>query len=364
MAKERQALGCALLLAACSAAPAPAAYTPRSTHTSASDCARLALLLDDPSVDGASIALVRQERTETCSFGTANADTIYEIGSLTKLFTGVLLADMVLRGSVKLDAPVEALVAPDIIRRNGRPMTLLDLATHRSGLPRMPDNVERCDPQNPFADYTELKLFEYLAGATPAPAGEPSGYSNVGAALLGAALSRRARQPYTELVEERILQPLGMSRSYFDVPTNLDGERARGHDAGGAPQHAWDLGAFAPAGGLHSSARDMSAFLSAALDDVSSVSAAIRLAAEPRAATRGPHRIGLFFQTRADGSVWHNGGTGGFSSYLAFDAQRGVGVCVLLATASERSDELGERVFDFARARPDSPLPSRGALAQ
>jgi CubicO group peptidase (beta-lactamase class C family) len=294
--------------------------------------------------------LVRHGARQTCSYGAGTtADTIYEIGSLTKLFTGVLLADLVQRGSVELDDPVGALVAPNVVPQHGRPMTLVDLATHRSGLPRMPNNLAPGDPRNPYADYTEQRLFDFLAQARAASAGEPSGYSNLGAALLGVALSRRARQPYAELVEERILQPLGMRRSYFDVPTALAGERAQGHDADGAPQHAWDLGAFAPAGGLHSTAHDMGAFLLAALSDSSSVSSDIHLAMRPRAATRGTNRIGLFFQTREDGSVWHNGGTGGFSSYLALDLRDGVGVCMLLATALDGSDELGDRVLGFAR---------------
>jgi serine-type D-Ala-D-Ala carboxypeptidase/endopeptidase len=361
-----------LALGACTA-PTPRPNAPSRPPETSSSCASLTPLfqplLDDGWIQGASVALVKKSRVELCSFGTAtpghpaNADTLYEIGSLTKLFTGALLMDMVARGEVTLNQPVEALVAPATVPQNGHPITLMELATHRSGLPRLANDHEPRDFENPYADYDEARLFRSLARTTSEPAGSRFVYSNLGAALLGVALAQRARQPYAALVEQRILQPLGLRRSFFSVPAAEANTVAQGYDADGAPRHAWDLGAFAPAGGLHSSARDMGAFVAAALNGTGSAADAMRSAVTPRAAASGANRIGAFFQSRPDGSVWHNGATGGFSSYLAFDAPRGVGVCVLLSSVFAHLDALGDRLLALQRGSAVAPLPLPQTLA-
>jgi len=145
-----------------------------------------------------------------------DGDTVFEIGSITKAFTGILLADMALRGEVKLEDPVskylpETVKVPEF---EGRAITLLDLTTQSSALPRLPANLKPKNMMNPYADYSVEQLYAELANIklTRAP-GEKYDYSNLGVGLLGHALARRAGMSYEALVTARILKPLGMSRS-------------------------------------------------------------------------------------------------------------------------------------------------------
>ncbi|HEX6047907.1 MAG TPA: serine hydrolase domain-containing protein, partial [Gemmatimonadaceae bacterium] len=142
-----------------------------------------------------------------------DANTVFEIGSITKTFSTALLADMVKRGEVALDDPVARYLPATLrLRQNGRAITLLDLATQRSGLPAIPANMRPRDPDDPYADYAAPQFYEYLASFTPPrPPGTKYEYSNVGFGLLGHALSQRAGTSYEALVAQRILTPLGMT---------------------------------------------------------------------------------------------------------------------------------------------------------
>src|ERR1041385_7596549 len=144
---------------------------------------------------------------------TLDGDTIFEIGSVTKVFTSLLLADMVNRKEVTLDDPA-AKYLPENVKmpeRNGKSITLLDLSTHSSGLPRVPANLNPKDPANPYADYTVEDLYQFLSGYTlPREPGSEIEYSNLGAGLLGHILAQRAGTDYGTLVRVRITEPLGM----------------------------------------------------------------------------------------------------------------------------------------------------------
>src|SRR3954462_12153798 len=154
-------------------------------------------------------------RTSPNANGSApDGKTIYEIGSATKAFTGVLLADMVQRGQVSLDDPVQKLLPAEVKlpQKGEHPMTLLDLATHRSGLPRLPENLTPKDPGNPYADYTEKQLYAFLQKWEPARApGDSYEYSNLGMGLLGHLLARKAGKSYEALLTERVLKPAAMN---------------------------------------------------------------------------------------------------------------------------------------------------------
>jgi D-alanyl-D-alanine-carboxypeptidase/D-alanyl-D-alanine-endopeptidase len=355
----------------CGAGPRPSAAVTRPRDRCAELTPLFEPLLAAHSIASASVALVDVHGSELCSFGNARddqpatPDTLYEIGSLTKLFTALSLGALVEQGQAQLEQPLSALLpAASQMAVNQRPITLLDLAMHRSGLPRMPDNLLRKDPENPYADYDNAQLFAYLAHAHPDVPGQKAVYSNLGAALLGQALAQRVGAPYAELVRRSVLSPLGMTDTYFSVPETAKARRAQGHDAEGAPRSAWDLDAFAPAGGLHSTARDMARFTRAALlRGSTSLGRAFELAEQPRADADGGRRIGLFFQTRPNGWLWHNGETGGFASYWALDPEHQQGVAVLLSSAFERSDELGDRVLYFAAGKPLAPLDSSAPSA-
>ena len=142
-----------------------------------------------------------------------DGNSVFEIGSVTKVFTSALLADMVRRGEVKLEDPASKYLPASarLPSRSGKEITLLDLATQTSGLPRLPGNLAPKDPTNPYADYTVEQLYDFLSHYTlTRDIGEKYEYSNLGVGLLGHVLSRKAGMSYEELVTKRILEPLEM----------------------------------------------------------------------------------------------------------------------------------------------------------
>ncbi|MES2041148.1 MAG: serine hydrolase [Pseudomonadota bacterium] len=276
-----------------------------------------------------------------------DANTVFEIGSVSKTFTALLLADMQMRGQVKLDDAVATLLPTYTIPQyQGRAITLLDLATQTSALPRLPANLMPKQPDNPYADYTENNLRDFLHGyqLTRAP-GAKYEYSNLGFGLLGQALSTRAGKSYAELVQERIAKPLGMADTGITLTATMQGNLATGHDGQGKPAANWDMPTLAGAGALRSSAQDMLRYLQAHMHskDVK-VPAGLQLVQQPQRPTGMPGlQIGLAWHVqsvRGQTVVWHNGMTGGYASFIGFtaDGQRGV---VVLANASVSVDDIG-----------------------
>jgi serine-type D-Ala-D-Ala carboxypeptidase/endopeptidase len=279
--------------------------------------------------------------------------TLFEIGSITKVFTGILLADMIERGEVRLEDPV-AQFLPDgtpVPSRNGKQIRLVDLATHSSGLPRMPSNFAPADPSNPYADYSAERLYEFLRGHTLTRGiGERAEYSNIGVGLLGHALSRRAGTSYEALVTERILEPLGMANTRIVLRPEDRARLAPGHSPSGMPVPNWDLDALAGAGALRSSTDDMLKFLEANINPPENrVGRAIRAAQTPRVTFNDTMRVGLLWLTQKTmfgrTVVWHNGGTAGYRTFIGFDPERRVGV-VVLSNRSNSVDRIGQHLLD------------------
>src|SRR3984957_15745372 len=193
-----------------------------------------------------------------------DGNTIFEIGSETKVFTSLLLADMVQRGEVALSDPVAKYLPPGtrVPERNGRSITLVDLATHTSGLPRLPSNMSPKDSANPYADYTVEQLYQFLSGyQLTRDIGSQYEYSNLGVGPLGPALTLRARMDYESMLRSRILDPLGMTSTRVTLTPEMKAHLALGHGPSMSVVSNWDLGpAFAGAGALRSSANDISLF--------------------------------------------------------------------------------------------------------
>jgi CubicO group peptidase (beta-lactamase class C family) len=170
--------------------------------------------------------------------------SVFEIGSITKVFTGILLAEMSLRGEVSLDDPVQEYL-PDGVTMPARPgqvITLEHLATHRSSLPRLPSNMSPADPANPYADYTSQQLYDFLSSyALTRDVGERYEYSNLAVGLLGWVLALRAGADYETLVRERILKPLGMSMSGITLDPEMSAWLVKGHDESGNVVSNWDI---------------------------------------------------------------------------------------------------------------------------
>ena len=161
---------------------------------------------------GVSIAVVDHGVRRFFNYGLGKQDSIYEIGSVTKTFTGLILSQMVEQGKVKLEDPVrELLPAGTVQKPAGSEITLLDIATQRSGLPRMPDNFKPGDENNPYADYHAADMYAFLAEhGVERPDKATFLYSNYGFGLLGQALSVRGGEPYPQLLKDEVLDPLGM----------------------------------------------------------------------------------------------------------------------------------------------------------
>ena len=268
----------------------------------------------------------------------ATANTRFEIGSITKIFTDMLLAAMVARCEVRLDDPVRALLPSGTLADHGnRPITLRDLASHYSGLPRLPANLQPTDPADPYAGYDEAKLHAFLQGWKPGrKPGAMFEYSNLGVGLLGHAHARRAGKPYETLLTERILEPLGMSRTDFS-----DEGLATPHGEDGKPVRPWRLSSLAAAGGLRSTVGDMTRFAAALLDPPAPLRPAVRLLLDqPLRPAGGSSRIGLGLLSvpTSQGPVLnHDGGTGGMRSSLWLDPARKRAVVLLSNSAAGRA---------------------------
>jgi CubicO group peptidase (beta-lactamase class C family) len=355
------------------AAPA-AAQTPTLPWTPPSDQAIRALLArrvdDERQSVGIVVGIVDRKGRRIVSHGRMAANgapvdgrTLFEIGSVTKVFTSLVLADMAARGEVGLDDPVARYLPAGVkVPERGRAITLMDLATHTSGLPRLPANLPMTNPADPYADYTVDQLYAFLRDyALPREVGAQFEYSNLGAGLLGHVLARRAGMDYESLIRARITDPLRMKDTGIAVPASLNSRFATGHDRFLSPAAHWTLPTLAGAGALHSTADDLLSFLEAEIglrETPLSVAMAAQLV--PRRPA-GPNEIALGWMTqkRPGGEAfWHNGGTGGYRAFCGFDRQAGFGVVALSNAFTEVGmDDIGGHLLWGAAVRAFQPPP-------
>jgi D-alanyl-D-alanine-carboxypeptidase/D-alanyl-D-alanine-endopeptidase len=282
-----------------------------------------------------------------------DGDTVFEIGSITKVFTSLVLADIVVHGEANLNDPIIKCLPGSVTvpKRNGKQITLVDLATHTSGLPRMPDNFHPKDAENPYADYTLDQMYEFLSNYTlPRDIGSEYEYSNYGAALLGQMLSLKSGTNYEELVERRVCRPLGMTNTAITLHAEMKARFAPGHNRAGRPVANWDLPTFAGAGALRSTDRDLLKFAAANLGlTKTSLEAAMELQQTPLHTAGSPTmRIGLAWHIAnkfGTELIWHNGGTGGYHSFIGLDKRRKLGV-VVLANSENSIDDIGFHLLE------------------
>ncbi|MBS0664438.1 MAG: serine hydrolase [Verrucomicrobia bacterium] len=246
---------------------------------------------------------------------------IFEIGSITKVFTGLLLAEAVNEGKVKLTDPIGKFLPAEVVLKPGTAaITLEQLATHTSGLPSLPANFHPADQNDPYADYTVGQLYAFLREYQPEqPAPQPASYSNLGVGLLGHLLERIFGRSYAELVAVRIAGPLGLMDTVIDLSPEQRDRLAPPH-SGSFAVPPWHLPTFAGAGALHSTAADLARLAQALLEPKDpALAAAWELARQPRAAygARGHIGLNLLIAERNGVTVYnHSGGTGGTRSYL------------------------------------------------
>jgi D-alanyl-D-alanine-carboxypeptidase/D-alanyl-D-alanine-endopeptidase len=327
---------------------------------------------------GIAVALVENGDARFVSHGQFGRDdprpvdehTPFEAGSISKVFTSLLLAQAINDGLIDLDAPLvdylpEGTVLP---LWEERPITAFDLATHSSGLPSIPADLAELGPENPYSGYGADQLMAWLAEyRLTRPIGEEFEYSNAGVALLGQAIEHVRDTPYAEVVESEILTPLGMEDTYFALTGTERPDMSTGHDAAGMPVGYWDWDAMAPAGGLVSTSADLAKLIAAASGQVETPLAPAfeTMLARTRPAG-GQDAIGLGWFITPTGSgeiVWHNGITAGFRSFAGFERSSGNGVVVLsnMVTA-EGIEDIGMHLLDPALPLRQQPVP-REAVA-
>ncbi len=325
-------------------------------------------VIDTGTAPGVVVGILEGGKTQVFPYGKGagdhapDANTVYEIGSVTKTFTTTALAVMVDRKMVALDDPVRKYLPPDAVppAANSDPeIRLVDLATQSSGLPRMPTNFRPKDLQNPYADYTPQLLYQFLAKQTLHL--DPKAgffYSNLGMGLLGHALSLRYGKSYEQMITELVTAPLDLSDTRVTLTADEQARLAPGHDGDGNVVHNWDLDALAGAGALRSTAANLLRYLQAHLDPPEKLKAAIELDHVEHAKIGNMGSIALAWIIKPDGKTyWHNGGTAGYTTYISFNTAQKTGVVVLVNSAGTLMDQLGDRMEHMLAGTPVEPLP-------
>jgi CubicO group peptidase (beta-lactamase class C family) len=288
-----------------------------------------------------------------------DGDTVFEIGSITKVFTALVLADMVRRGEVALEDPIAKYLplGVKLPRRNGQPITLLDVATHTSGLPLMPEGLPPLS-ELATAKYSNAQLHQFLAGyELPRQSGMKWDYSNIGYALLGQVLGARAGTDYEALLRTRIIAPLGLNSTDVTSSPSMKAKLAVGHDGSLHPTPPIStvpiMAVMTPAGGVLSTVNDLLTFLSVAIGYEPSplAPAMATMLSARRPASGGEQGLGWMITGKGDDQlIVHDGGTFGYASSMVWDANKRVGIVVL-------SNHVAS-VGDIARhlLRPNRPL--------
>lgn len=368
----------ALNLLAIAPAHAQSNVASASARNFPTDSAVLAIIrqrVDDKRSAGIVVGMLEADgRTRVVAFGDPgpgqpplDGNSVFEIGSISKVFTATVLAELVQEGKVSLADPVQKFL-PAGVRvpsRNGKQITLGNLSEQNSGLPRLPTNFKPADPANPYADYRAPQMYEFLSGyqLTRDP-GAQFEYSNLGVGLLGHALSLATGQSYEEMERTRVWAPLGMEHTAITMTPWMKSRLALGHDPMGTIAANWDLDVLAGAGAIRSTTYDMLKFADANLHpERGALQRAMAFAQKERAPAGTPMLgIGLNWISRHAGGdtiVWHNGGTGGYRTFLGMLPSRKMAVVVMTNSGGEGADDVGMHLLDPTIPMIPKPAPRK-----
>lgn len=309
--------------------------------------------MKEKEIPGLAVGLIINNTPHVYFFGTANRttnqpvtpDTIFEIASITKVFTSTLLAEEVLAGRMHLNDPVtKYLKLPGRHGKIGK-VTLETLATHTSSLPRVPP------PRRPFRPHTHESVLEFLASWEPEyPIHTQYKYSNLGYGVLGFAIASVGGKPYFKMVEDNILQPLGMRSTFIEVPKALLPNYAQGYNEHGKPAPYYKLNAWPAGGALRSTISDMMKFLKANMG----LEGPPRLLKSMQFAQQGLFKVGDHltmglgwqrFSTKKEVIVDKNGGVDGFSSYIGMNPDKKTGIVILVNKGKTGVTNSGRKIL-------------------
>ena len=301
---------------------------------------QLTQLIERDRVRAAVVGLYDNGRSRVIGFGrlsrtdadTPDGSTVFEIGSVGKVFTSLLIQTQIDAGRLDWGRTVASCL-PDVefASADVAGITLLELSTHTSGLPREPDNLPLKDPTNPYAGYERSDLLSFLSSYEPASLSKEYGYSNLGAGLLGEIAADAAGKGYADAMQRDVLHPLGLEDTHVGLRPDFTPRLAGGFSDGWDVSN-WDgFDALAGAGALVSTADDLLRFLDRSLNRSGSDDA---IAAIQIRQGDGETALGWHHESLGDDAsmLWHNGGTGGYASFLAMDPDSGRGIVILTSS--------------------------------
>jgi CubicO group peptidase (beta-lactamase class C family) len=291
-----------------------------------------------------------------------DGQTLFEIGSVTKVFTALALAQSTEEGSWSLDDSLGQHLPLAWSAEPAAGISLRHLATHSSGLPRLPASLLATNLANPYVNYHPANLYQDLANVRlDFPPGKPPwwklAYSNYGYGLLGHLLEVKAGRPYAAIIIDDICRPLGLTDTTVQLTPEQQARMVRGHSPQGDPVSNWDFDALAGAGALRSTVQDMLLFLEANLGPPGTPLAPVLERCQKAHFTGLTAHVGLGWQIleTVEGPVvhWHNGGTGGYRSFIGFDRSNQVAVALLSNTGDafandESLDAIGFEILKRA----------------
>src|SRR5665213_118617 len=297
---------------------------------------------------GAIVAVIKTGTIDLFPLGTGvMADTPMEIGSVTKVFTALLVADAVRRHELQFSTPIDNL----LFREEWPAPPAIDveqLATHTSGLPRLSMSKWEIllSPRDPYREYTREHLIHYLRQKKPrVPVVTQFAYSNFGYAVLGLMLEKAASKTYEQLLQDRLLASLNMPQTGLQLPRKPD-RAGGGYNRSGHPASLWHQDAYAPCGALVSTITDLVSAVQAFLDPAHPLAETLALTLQPRVPIPGGN-VGLGWILPSSGNAfWHNGATAGYTSYLGVYVPARTGIVIVVNQAlPKEATELGHQLL-------------------
>jgi CubicO group peptidase (beta-lactamase class C family) len=309
---------------------------------------------------GLSIGILKDGKTSFYGYGETargnkeipNEHTLFEIGSLTKTFTSILLADAVLKGKVQLDDPINKYLPNDIpaLEYEGIPITLLTLANHSSGIPRMPNNFNPKNQGDPYIGYTNNDLFDFYRKFKPTrKPGEKYEYSNLAVGTLGVILERVNKEKYEPLFINTICKPLHMNETREFLLPQDSARFAKGYNEDGNFNPAWNFKSLQAAGAIRSTSSDLLKYAQANMGSAPSNLNKALQKTHAQTFSDGNNKVCLgwhLIKPGQDEVIFHNGQTGGYHSYLAINLEKKFAV-VILSNCGLGTEEAGNALMKW-----------------